>query len=142
MNSLITVRPYNKATDEDMVYSSWLNFYRWSDFAKRIPERTFFENHRKVIDRIMQHPNAFGLVAVPANESEPILGYCIGYLLENRRIVHFTFVKKQFQKMGIAKELWRVSQVQPDLVEYTHRTNDSLWMIKKWPSIKYNPYAV
>lgn len=125
--------------DLPFIFSTWLRSYRHSsNFAKKISNATFFAWHHKVIERFIERGGKV-LVAHAVGEPGVILGY---FCSENdNSIVQYVYVKKAFRKMGIAKELFKVSAV-PNNANFTHWTLDTNWITKKLTELNYNPYLL
>jgi len=124
--------------DLNFIFATWLRSYRYSSsFAKRISNDTFYTWHHKVIERILGR-GALISVVCPKGDPSVILGYACAEMYEGKPVIHFIYVKKAFRKMGAAKELLK------DINEglFTHWTQDSEWIVKKYPKFMYNPYLI
>lgn len=138
MVDFIEVRPA-KLEDLDFIYATWLKSYRHaSQFAKKLTNKVFFEMHHKVIDNFVARG---GLVQVahPKGEPDVILGYiCYEATMP---LVQYVYVKKTFRKMGVARALYKTTNI-PDNGIFTHWTTDTDWIIKKLENLTYNPYLL
>lgn len=139
----IVVRAYDKDTDEDFIYSTWIRNYKHSSyFAKRIKPSVFFKEHHIVIDHLMQKPEMVCLVAHPKNDQDTLLGYAVFEKLDDRHVVHFTYVKDAFRMMGIAKTIYKTAEIDMAKLSFSHWTMPVDELIKKYPDIIYNPYKL
>lgn len=137
----IEVRLYRPSIDLSFVFSTWLRNYKHSSyFAKRIKPVVFFKGHQAVVEHILKKPTTKVYIAHPKDDSETILGYLA--CEPSTQTVHFLFVKDAFRKMGIAKQLLAFSEINIEKLNFTHWTMPVDELIRKWPDITYNPYAM
>jgi GNAT superfamily N-acetyltransferase len=145
----ISIRDF-RAEDFPFIISSWGKSYKMmSYFAKRIDHNTFFENHPKVISGVLELPQMRILMATDASDPDQILGYLVGSCLrfsnEDKQsvILQYIFVKKEFQRLGIAKQLLAQLDIKEgDEVQFTHWTYPMDEISKKYPTWVYNPYLI
>lgn len=138
----VQIRRYAPETDEAFIYSSWLNTYKHdSYFAKRIKPYVFFKGHRQILNHILFKPIVKALIAHPKDEPDTITGYLI-YERHEKPVVHFVFVKKEFQKLGIARTLFDAAEIDPQDFTFTHWTMPVNDLIQKYPNIIYDPYSL
>lgn len=141
----IEIRKYKKDNDEAYLYSTWLRCYKhYSYFAKRIRSAQFFKGHEKVIKHLLAKPNVIVLVACPKDDDDTILGYLAFEEgdKESRPVIHFTFVKDAFRKMGVAKSLFKYANIDPNNIYFTHWVFDVDELIKRWDGMLYDPYKL
>jgi len=137
MGAIVAVRP---ATSDDIafIFSTWLhNFKSGSLFAKRIPYAVFFQNHHRVLERILARPEVQSLVACPSDSPDTI----VGYLIHEGNVVHYVYVKGAFRKLGVARALAVAAKLDLEKVVCSHWTfaADDLAMKGK---LLYNPYLM
>lgn len=136
------------ATPEDLpyVFGTWLNHYHSNSyFAKRIRNGVYFHYHHLIAERILGRTETAVSLAVLAEEPAVILGYLVHEKTPQEQVVHFIFVKRPWQMLGIARQLITAAGLPSDLagVAYTHPTY--LWwqqLEAKFPKSVYNPYLV
>ena len=92
-------------TEEDhpFLYNSWLKSYRFSLFAERITNTIYFEDHHKLIEKILN--NSKILIACNPSDPSQLYGYVVAGEDDGILIVHFLYVKHTFRNMGIGKTL-------------------------------------
>lgn len=135
----IGIRPY-RPEDKNFVYSTWLNNFKHSSyFAKRIKPSIFFKGHQAVIDTLFLKSQFKVFIAHPRGDEDTILGY-IACEPNEPTVVHFTFVKDAFRRMGVAGALYKHTGVNWDKMIFTHWTYPVDEMIRKNPEMTYNPY--
>lgn len=124
-----------KPEDLDFILATWLRTYRHhSQFAKKISNPVFYENHQKIIERILER-GAQVRVVHPVGEPDTILGYSCLENNNNIPVVHFIYIKKAFRDFGLAKKLvWETEGY------FSHLT-DNL-DLSLHPKFVYNPYLV
>lgn len=134
----VFLRPSN-LEDNPFIVESWLEFYKiFSQFGKSVPARVYFKEHRRLIMKVMEFSKCF--VACDPKDHGLILGFVCSESIHQRNtdVLHFIFVRKDFRRLGIGKQLLdKVSQYQA--VEFTHQGDlKSLW--SNYASKVYNPY--
>jgi len=125
-----------KKEDLPFIYSTWLKSYLYSSqFTKKISHSLYYEMHHMVIDRFLERG---GVITIAHAKGEPDV--ILGYLATDAQntIIQYIYVKKTFRRMGIAKELTK--HLTFDNLTFTHFTTDTGWILKKCPSLIYNPY--
>lgn len=129
--------------DIPFIFATWLRSYRHSsNFARKISNDIFYKRHHMVIDLILKRTGSTVLVAHPIGEPDVILGYLVSETqnIDALPVVHYTYVKRSFRQMGIAKALWKGLEDTPVIA--THYTVDMDWLSKKHPKIMYDPYRI
>lgn len=138
----IEVRAYQESQDKAFIYSTWLKNYKHSSyFAKRIRPVTYFKGHHIVIDHLLKKPSTNVIIACPKGDQETILGY-LAYEILEKPVVHFTFIKDAFRKMGIARALFEAAAIDPNKICFTHWTHPVDELIQKYPDMIYDPYGL
>ena len=128
--------------DVNFIFATMLKSYRHaSTFARKISNDVFYKYHRAFLDSCLKRPNSQVLIAHPKGEPDVILGY----LLTEKRdtgenVIHYTYVKKSFRQMGVARALWQKLDKQDYTI--THYTVDADWITKKYSNLIYNPYLL
>lgn len=136
----VSIRPYNKISDTDFIYSTWIKSYRTSGFARGISSPLYEMGQRSRIDRILSKETTYIYVATDKDTPELIFGYIVG---EGDAILHYLYVKSHYRKQGIGKELLGEAK---DLI-YTHKSPD-IWVEQKlktdptYSNWIYNPYLL
>lgn len=143
--------------DQAFVYSSWLQSYRSSAFARPIPTHTYFDRHHAVLERILARPTTRIVVATPEDAPAVILGWAVteGLLRGSARdgaagpvlitpttstpTLHYVYVKEQFRKLGIARQL--VTRLGRRFA-VTHRTAVVEGAMRRRPDVVYDPYLI
>jgi hypothetical protein len=120
----ITIRDANP-DDINFIYSTWLESYRYdSYFGKSHRNTIFFNDYRKVIDRLLEISKT--IVACDPSETSVIYGY----LTFEPSVLHYAFTKGPFKRLGVFTTLFNAA-FPSGPVEYTHRTYDALPIIIK-----------
>lgn len=127
--------------DVPFIFATWLRSYRHaSSFARKISNEVFYARHHMVVDMILKREGSSVLVAHPKGEPDVILGYLVTERQpDGTDVVHYTYVKKSFRQMGIARALW--STLEKKKYTITHYTVDADWISNKYNTI-YDPYRI
>jgi len=138
MNDLpIALRPAHKE-DVNFIFNAWLKSFRNSDFATPMANEIYFSNHHKTIEKILKYYS----VIIACNKDDPnqIYGFlCAGYT-DSVFTIHYAYVKHPFRKMGIAKELLKSFNYDPNYAAiYTHDSKIAKYLVKNH-NIIYHPY--
>ena len=127
--------------DVNFILHSWLRTYKHrSDFAKMIRNDIFFKWHREIILNILKRSKT--LVACYPEMDDLILRYLVYEKNDPLSIIHFTYVKLGYRKLGIAHSLINQSEIDLNQTLYTHKTYDGEEILKKYPKLIYDPYRI
>ena len=129
LDSLMVLRDLEPA-DIPFIYSTWMRaYYYGNDFSAVGTKEFFFDNHRKLLDRVMNEPKTKVRISCLCDDPDVILGYSV---VENEQALHFVFVKVVWRKMGLAKKL-----IPNTVLRVTHLTEQGKRLKpKNW---KYEP---
>lgn len=119
--------------DLPFVFASWLQTYRHSTFARRIPKGVFFPAHHEVIARLLGRSDV--IIAHPAGDPDTILGYLV---TERPALLHYAYVKFPFRRAGLCRMM--VGAAHLDRCQLTHFTDDARHLLAILPHARYNPY--
>lgn len=98
-----------------LIFATWLKSYQNSSlFAKGVPRETFFAQHHKVIERILERAEV-RLAVLPDDPS-----VVFGWAVTEPGLVHYVYVKPDFRKYGIARAL--LAHVAGEPWRYSHST--------------------
>ena len=127
--------------DAPFIFNSWLRSYRESPAVVAVPNGIFYEQHHKVISRILESSYSQVLVACDAEDDDKLYGYVVGEFLPGVNIIHWVYCKQECRREGIGGQLVAEIMVGSELpVQYSHFTR----FIKKINTkihMTYNPYA-
>tara|TARA_R110002167_G_C12560091_1_gene641709 strand:- start:367 stop:825 length:459 start_codon:yes stop_codon:yes gene_type:complete len=126
--------------DLPFLYNSWLKSYRFSHYAEKITNTIYFEDHHKLIERIIKDCK----VLIACNPSDPsqLYGYIVVGEEEGILVVHFIYVKHTFRNMGIGKTLLDAVGHSSDTASvYTHHTRMADKLASKHNFV-YHPYLL
>jgi ribosomal protein S18 acetylase RimI-like enzyme len=128
--------------DVPFVFATLLRSYRHaSTFARKISNDVFYKYHHMFLDACLKRPGSSVLVAYPKGEPDVILGYVLTERqADGEDVIHFTYVKRSFRQMGVARALW--NKLEKKKYTFTHFTVDADWIIKKFDNLTYNPYRL
>jgi len=141
MDLPIDIRPKYQ-DDENFVYATWLNSYRYTSlFCKNLRNSIFFPFHRKIIGYIFDKKVTRCNIACLADDHKVILGYCVFEVGESP-IIHYVYVKEGFRKMGIATKLIESMGIDLKKTSYTHQTQCLTPLAQKISEMTYNPYKL
>lgn len=125
--------------DIEFIYATWLNSYHYDSWAKSIAKSVFFNNYKRVIDKVLSQSKV--AIACLTENQDVILGYLV--YDEPKRFAHYVFVKEAFRGFGLASELYKsVFKTYNEYTEITHRTKTVSPIIKLKKSLIYNPFVL
>lgn len=132
----IVIRQYQPA-DRAFITNSWLKSYKdESNFAKGIPSPLYYEWHGEIVNRILDRDSATTLIAASQSDDDVIIGYSVTEKIHLKTVIHYVYVKRAFNGLGICKMLLDVAQK----IEYSsHMTRSGMGLADKM-KIKYCPY--
>ncbi len=131
-SELVAFRDGN-AEDVNFVYATMLRgLYYGETWFSEIPKQIFMENYHNVIKHLLTNGKNVLRVACLKDEPEVILGYAL--LSTDQSIVHFSFIKKVWRGIGIARDL-----VPTSVTTATHLTKTGLSIVKR-KGLIFNPF--
>jgi GNAT superfamily N-acetyltransferase len=127
-------------SDEDFIFDSWLNNYQaTSYFAKRMKKQTFMKYHPVIANATMNRPTTVCKIAGDADFT--IYGYIIAEIFSDSAIVHYVYVRPEYQKLGIARQLFESLGISGTF-EVSHWTPALNEIQLKHRIFDYNPYKM
>lgn len=131
------------ATSDDVsfIFNSWLKSFRDTGYlARAISNIIYFENHHKLLEKVLQRATCY--IACDSRYPDQIAGYVVAENIDNVFVLHYIYVKHNFRKTGIARELF--NSFNHDLSATsccTHLTKAGERLIAKYNMI-YHPYII
>ncbi len=133
------------AMDSDIafIYRSWIDSYHANSSIGDCPKSLFNREYKEVIDYILTFPTNGTKVACKPDEPDVIFGYVVyeKAKLVGPYLVHYVYVKENFRKFGIARDLITSLAMDPRFI-VTHRTDVAKKILTKYPQILYNPFIL
>jgi hypothetical protein len=129
----VQVRPL-ESSELAHVYVTWIKSFADSPWAKGMKPTVYEDRQRKLINEILQRPDARLLAACTKDEPDTVFGWaCV-----EGGVVHYVFVKEAFRRLEIAKQ---ILAAMPKGFRFTHRTFTAIPLVRNIPGIVYDPYA-
>lgn len=128
------------SADDDFIFDSFLNNYQaTSYFAKRIPKQVFMKRHSAILNLIFARPNTVTKIA--GDSSYTIFGYIIAEDVTTDAVIHYIYVRPEYQRLGIATTLITELGIK-DKFEVSHWTPVMNEISSKHKGITYVPYRM
>ena len=121
------IRVYDAAIDEAFIYSTYLRSFQQSSFARAISLDLFELGARKRLNRLLDDPQCYLLVAADRDTPEMIYGWS---LWQGENILHYLYVKFPYRLQGIATAMINFVADPDDAIIYTHKGSE-IWQEKK-----------
>lgn len=111
--------------DIPMVMDSWQRSCSRSPYAGNVPNSAWVETSRKMVTHLLAR-GARIVVAHSPDDTDHILGWACGEQDDRKTVLHYTYVKAQYRRDGIALELLgELLPPEPTAhMFYTHRPDD------------------
>lgn len=134
-NELMAVREYQES-DKNFIFATWLRgLYNGNSLYGCIPMKVFMDNYHNYIEAVLKSPNTKVNVAYLKEDPEVILGYSV--LSQDGAKLHWTYVKKPWRNIGIAKSLT------PSTINtVTNITKVGLSILRNHKDIQFNPFVM
>lgn len=124
--------------DENFIFHSWLRSFRKSPTTLFVEDEAYYKGQHKVVEDTIN--SVIVKVAYHAEDPSHILGYiAYEYSDENKAIVHWLFVKRDYRGFGIGQMLWKIATDDAQRILYTH-TNAKFEKVKNKEKCVYDPY--
>ncbi len=122
--------------DTPFILKSWAEFYAHSAYAKQMPQKSFFNGHKKLIKKCLEYAPC--LVVCDSKDPSFLQGFCVMENMPEKDVLHFIFVRHGLRGKGIGKELIKRMAKHEEL-SYSHQGDiKSLW--GQWKTKVYDPY--
>lgn len=119
---------------KSMIHSDFKKSLRYgNDWFKKIDSDSYFAAYKTLIHRLLDKEHVQVMLAVLDDDPD----VCLGWSISEPGILHYVFVKKDFQRMGIGKALL------PDsfhIVTHLTKIGQSI-REKKFKKVIFNPFA-
>lgn len=124
----IKLRVY-RPSDKAFLYSTFLRgVYYGSEFYSLIEKESFFKHYEHVLDGLVKRPSTMVSIACLEDEPDVILGYAI--YSTSAPVLHWVFVKDNFRKQGVAKQL--LHDVKINVTTHLTTVGNSIRLKRKW----------
>jgi len=130
---------FDLATPDEMafVYDSWARSFQKSPWSGCIPNHLYPQVSRAAAAEIVDRSRVLVAYAELPDGARRIMGYSVSE--PDRQILHWLFVKQDYRKLGVGRELLAATMRdfgQREAV-YTHRTKASAGFLG--PSFRWEP---
>jgi len=135
---------YREGLESDIpfIFSTWMRQAREMSRSNRghafLSSKIFSTHYHEMIRKILVRCE----VVVACNKTDPhqMYGYIVFENNKNSNIIHMTYVKFTFRKMGIAKSLWKTAIL--DEKPIIHTADSYIFSKFKKENITYNPFLM
>lgn len=104
-SDLIDYRPAEES-DLNFIFSTWCKgLLGGNDFYRMIDPKAFYENYGEFLKRKLAKPGVLVLIACLKETPDVIIGYSVTEKIKGLNVVHWVYVKKDWRRIGIAKEI-------------------------------------
>lgn len=118
------------ADDHSFIFATWLRGLRYGNsFFREIDSEVYYKTYHNTIEALLLVATV--KVACLRDEPDCILGYAVYF--GNK--VHWTHVKKEWRRIGIAKSL-----LPPVFDTVTHLSATGQSILKKRKGLKFDPF--
>ncbi len=132
-NELVTTRAY-EPDDRNFILSTFLRgLYYGGSVYSEMPKPLFMARYHDVAESVLNSNLLSIKISCLKDDPSVILGYSI--LSPDATVLHWTFVKKAWRSIGVAKSL-----VPPTVTTVTHLTKPGLSIMKS-KGLVFDPFA-
>jgi len=135
--------------DIPVCFDGWLRSYRDSRFASRVSSEQYWFFHHQLIEGLWIDPTCAWLIACNPEHPGQVFGFVCGQRAEtlsgSALVVHYTWVKRDFRRFGLATRLLATLDTRevPGAIVSTHDTAMGReWLKGAGIANVYNPYLV
>lgn len=120
--------------DIDFLTNSWLESFRDGYFNATVPNRIYFTQQHKVLERLL--PRATVLLLCDSMDPTHIVSWLCYEVQDNVMVVHYVYTKNILREKGLARRLFEFamgnvsSDIAKNVVITTHQTHKSKHFIK------------
>jgi hypothetical protein len=135
------------ADDVPFVTSGWLNSYRRGSAVRDVPNDVYYHHEQALIQRLWRDKGVTWLIGCHPSDTTFAYGFLCGEATDAGPVLHYTYVKGDDRKFGVAGELLEAFLAgQPrDRAFYTHKTPTWDYLLKRSSRFRmedwlYNPW--
>jgi hypothetical protein len=126
--------------DRKFVFSSWFESYRKGGCAPEVAFPTYLDGQGHLIERLIgDRAHTTILVITPTTIPDEICGWACADV--SREIVHYTYVKQAYRRLGMARQLVTSLFGSRKPAWFTHETRVGRTLAGKL-GVKFNPYLL
>jgi spore coat polysaccharide biosynthesis protein SpsF (cytidylyltransferase family) len=119
--------------DQVFIIDSWLESYRLSRWAKKVPGPIYYREHKARVLETLRSSTV--LVACDKEQDDHLVGWCA----YDTRALHYVYVKGQMRRFGIAREL--IQPCRGVVKLHTHETSHgAVARLRACLHSMFNPY--
>lgn len=130
------------SNDTNFIFNSFLRSFHAAYPNKYVPDALFYKPQSRIITYLLDTADC--LIACYPEAPEQIIGWILSQPRSEATVIHYLYIKNQYRKQGIAKDI--LSQVLNgnSLVIASHLCDDFGIMRKKVPGAKviYDPFLI
>ena len=129
--------------DSPFIYSTWLKSYRQMPYAASMSNDTFFHHHKQVVEKILAKPETSVTIICEDTDPDHIYGYSVVEIYGDASIIHYTYIKHSYRKLGLAKTLLQsqIPLLGQKLTFVSHESRHHQAFKSKF-ALEYNPYII
>lgn len=118
--------------DRPFIFSTWLRGLRHSnDYFELIENEAYFKHQHDLIEAILDDFEVTVKIACLKDDPSVVLGYVV---YKNTRL-DWCFIKRSWRAIGLARDL-----VPKDITTVSHVTDVGRALLRKHPTVRFNPY--
>jgi len=141
--SVVQIRAAKK-DDIQFITANWGHSYRDAPFVRGVPNSVYWFYHHKIMETLL--PRSTVLIACNAEDPNQILAFLCAEMWDTCLVIHYIYVKKIYQKVGLATRLVNAMKEseRPSHIQYTSKTQDIFPIERKMKErgMTYNPYLL
>lgn len=130
-SELVEIRDSVEA-DLAFIFSTWLRGLKHAnDYFELIENEAYFKHHHDLIETILDDFEVTVKIACLKEDPSVVLGYAV---YKNTRL-DWVFIKKSWRSIGLARDL-----IPPGITTVSHITKVGRALLRKHPTVRFNPY--
>ena len=125
-------------SDLPFIFDTFLKSYKMNSvIGKACRNGVFFDNYRLILDQILDESS----ILVACHKDEPTVIF--GYIIHDKSILHYIFIKEAFRNLGLAKALYMEGLKTADpMFGYLYTTHKTFMGDKVNHNVTFNPFLL
>lgn len=129
----LVYRECSPELDHAYIFKTWLCTYRHSPMVRKVPNDTYYDAHRAIIDRLLK--KSVTLIAANPEDESHIYGF-ICYQEPN--ILHFAAVKRLYWRFGLGRAMVKKADLKRQI--YCSHWAEMMDIWQTGHEMVYSPY--
>lgn len=135
IKSAVSIRAYQQSDFSFVIATFLRGLYYGDSWFSMVPKDIFMRFYAKIVESLLVNGKNAVIIACDKTDPDTIMGYAL--MSNDGSTIHWVYVKKAWRNKGVAKLM-----IPKGFSIVTHLNNEGKEIIKKYPEVIFNPFAL